>query len=90
MCIRTNLAGDIGIQPAKHHVAVRKLLWPALPHDQVGNLAHRRGLLPPDGILVLLSGRARRGADGVEVECRVALQQKDEALADGASAAEDT
>ena len=89
MHIRTNLAGDIGIEPAKHHVAVRKLLRPALPHDQVGNVAHGRGLFPPDGILVLLSGGASRGADGVEVERRVALQEEDEALADGASAAED-
>lgn len=86
---RTNIASDIGIEAAKHHVAVGKLLRAALPHDHLGHVANGRGLLPPHGILVLLACGAGRGADCVQLEGRVALQQEDEALADGAGAAED-
>lgn len=85
----TNIARDIGIEPAKHHVAVLEFLWAALPHDHVGDIANGRGLLPSHGVLVLLAGGARRCADGVQLERRVALEEEDEALADGASAAED-
>lgn len=86
---RTNIASDIGIEAAKHHVAVGKLLRAALPHDHLGDVANGRGLLPPHGILVLLACGAGRGADCVQLEGRVALQEEDEALADGAGAAED-
>lgn len=86
----TNIARDIGIESAEDHIAVLKLLRAALPHDHVGDVANGRGLLPSHGVLVLLAGGAGRCADGVELERWVALEEEDEALADGASASEDT
>jgi len=44
-------------------------------------------LLPPYGILVLLSRRSRRCADSDELEVGVLGEEEDEALADGAGAA---
>lgn len=53
-------------------------------------MTHRGGLLPLDGIAVLLAGGLRRCADGDKLEEGVVLQKEDEALANRASCAEDT
>ncbi len=86
----TDLAGDVRVQPAEDDVAVGELARLALAHDELAYVAHRRGLLPPHGVPVLLAGRSRRGPDGVQDEVRVLRQQQDEALADGAGATQDT
>lgn len=87
--VLTNIAGDVAVQPAKHHVAVAKLGRPALAHHHVRHGgAHGAGLLPPRRVPVPLPGGARRGADGVEDERRVVLEEHHEALADGARAAQ--
>lgn len=86
----TNFTCHIRVQTAKDNVALQELAGLALLHDQVGDLAHGGGLLPPHGILVLLSGRSRRGTDGVEDKVRVVLEQEDEALANGAGSTQHT
>ena len=85
----TNIARHVRVEPAKDDVAVAKLGRLALPHHHVGDVAHGPGLLPPDGILVLLARGARRRANGVQLEVRVLREEEDEALADGAGAPED-
>lgn len=86
----TDLASDVRVETAEDNIAILELLSLALSHDHLGDVAHGRGLLPPHGILVLLAGGARRGADGVELQEGVLGEEEDEALADGAGASEDT
>lgn len=86
----TNIACNVGVQTAKDNVTFEKLARLALLDDEVAHRAHWGGLLPLDGIAVLLACRLGRGADGNELEERVVLQQEDEALANGAGGAEDT
>ncbi len=85
-----DVAGDVAVEAAEDDVAVGEQLGPALTHHQLAEgVAHGLGLLPVDGIAVPLAGGPRGGADGDELQVRVALQQEDESLADGARAAED-
>lgn len=86
----TNLASDVRVQPAENDIAVGELGHLALPHNQLARIADGRGLLPADGILILLSRGARRGADGVQLEVGVLREEEDEALAHGAGATKDT
>lgn len=86
---RTNLPRDVRVETAEDDVAVAELGRLALAHDHVRDGADGRGLLPPHGILVLLARGARGGADGVEDEGGVLREEEDEALPDGAGAAQD-
>ncbi len=86
---RTNVAGHVRVEAGKDDVAVGKLAGLALAHHHVGDLAHGRGLLPADGVLVGLASGARGGADGVQHQRGMLGEEQDEALADGASGAED-
>ena len=85
----TNVARDTRIQPAEHDIAVGELARLALLDDKLARVADGRRLLPLHGVLVLLAGGPRRGADGVELDVRVVLEEEDEALAHGPRAAED-
>ena len=87
---RTDFTGDVRVQAAEDDVAVGELAGLTLANDELADGTHGGGLLPPHGILVLLAGGPGRGADGVEDEVRVLGEQQDEALADGARAAQDT
>lgn len=85
----TNVARNTRVQPAEHDIAVGKLGRLALLDDELARIADGRRLLPLHGVLVLLAGGPRRGADGVELDVRVVLEEEDEALAHGAGAPED-
>lgn len=87
---RTDFTSNIRIQPTEDNITLLEVLRLALLHDNLGDVAHGGSLLPAHGVLVLLARGARRGADGVELEVRVLGEEEDEALADGASGAEDT
>jgi len=87
---RTNLAGDIRVQSAEDEITVRELGGLALAHDEVADGTHGRGLFPPHGIAILLASRSGGGTDGNKLKVGVLAEEKNEALANGASAAEDT
>lgn len=87
----TSLAGNIAVQSGEDKVTITELSGAALSQDQVAKVLRHRGcLLPAHSILVLLAGIAFRGTDGVQFEEGVISEEKNEALANGASGTEDT
>ena len=78
---------DGRIQPTKDDIALPELpRLTSLHHEPCVFLRQRLRLLPRRDIPVPLAGRARGGADGVEVEVGVFDEEEHEALPDGASA----
>lgn len=71
--IHTDFACYIRIQTAEDNVTLRELAGLALLHDQVTHGTHGGGLLPPDGIAVLLACGLRRGANSDKLEEWVVL-----------------
>jgi hypothetical protein len=57
--LELNIASDVRVKATEDNITVLELLSLAFSHNHLGNIAHGRGLLPSDGILVLLAGRAR-------------------------------
>lgn len=55
----TDFASNVRVQAAKDNVTVAKLGGFAFADDHVSDGAYGGSLLPPDGIAVLLAGRAR-------------------------------
>lgn len=88
--VHTNVSSDVRVQPTEDDVAVGKLARLALAHYQFADGPHGPGLLPSDGILVLLAYGTGRGTDGVEDEMRVLREKQNEALAYRAGCAQNT
>lgn len=88
--MRTNFSCYARVQAAEDDIAFTELARLALLNHQIAHGAHGGGLLPLDGIAVLLAGGLWRSADSDELQEGVVLEQEDEALADGAGGAEDT
>jgi hypothetical protein len=87
----TGLAGDVTVQSGEDKVTVLELLGRALAQNEVAQLLrHGRGLLPADGILVLLSKRTLGGTDSMELQEGMVRQQQNEALADRTGGTEHT
>lgn len=87
---RTDFSRYARVQAAEDNIAFTELARLALLDHQIAHGAHGGGLLPLDGIAVLLACGLGRGADGDELQEGVVLEQENEALADGAGGAEDT
>lgn len=86
-----DLSGDIGVESREDNVALSEGGGLALLDDHVLNLlGELLRLLPSGGILVLLSGAAGGGSNGVELEVGVLGEKEDEALSDGTGATENT
>lgn len=90
MLLPTDFPCYARVQAAEDDIAITELARLALLDDQIAHGAHGRGLLPLDGIAVLLASRLGRGADGDELQEGVVLEEEDEALAHRAGGAENT
>jgi hypothetical protein len=91
-CILTCITGDIAVQTAEDDIdLILELLGSAVFDNQISQLfAHRKTLLPFDGIAVFLARRSRAGSDCCELEAWVQGEKKDESLADTTSRTQDT
>lgn len=75
----TDISSDIAIQSREDNIAPLKLIRDTLPHDNVPHpLRDGHRLLPAHRIPVLLSGRARGGAKGMDFEVGVGREEDDE------------
>lgn len=83
--LHTDFPCYVGVQATEYDVTVFELARLALLDNQVAHFPHRSGLLPLDGITVLLARGLWRRADGDKLEEGVVLQEQDESLADRAS-----
>lgn len=90
MLFPTDFSCYARVQTAEDDVTITEFARLALLDDQIAHGAHGSGLLPLDGIAVLLAGGLGRGADGDELQEGVVLEEEDEALAYRAGGAEDT
>jgi hypothetical protein len=64
----------VGVQATEDDIAVFELARLALLDDQIANIPHWGGLLPLDGITVLLACGLRRCTDGDKLEKGMILQ----------------
>lgn len=87
--VHTDFTRYARIQPTEDNITLAELTRFALLDNQVCHRTHRGGLLPFDGLAVLLARRLGRGTHSSEPEERVVLQQENETLANGPSGAED-
>lgn len=84
------MSGNVRVKTREDNVAVTELRGLALADNHVANDTDGGGLLPSDSVLVLLACGARRGADSVELQCRMLGEEEDEALAYRACTSKDT
>lgn len=87
----TKFTSDIAVQAREDEVTVAELVGLAIAKNEIAQLLRHGGrLLPLDGILVFLAGRAIRCTNGVQFKEGVVCEEEDESLTDRAGGAQDT